>query len=231
MKSHECVSTSPSGGPFRVIDVSALLFDSDGVLVDSDETVYKAWRTWALERHLDPTAVLHQVHGRRSKDTVAALVPRPARAAAQRRIDELEVSMAADVRAMPGARALLDSVSGMAWAVVTSATRALATARLHGAGLPIPPVLVTADDVAAGKPAPDGYRLAALQLGCLVDRCVVFEDSAAGVLAGRAAAVGYVVGVNLRSTSSPTWARVRDLSSVACNHLEDGRLRVTVRAS
>ncbi len=221
------VSGNPSA---RSVDVGALLFDSDGVLVDSDASVIHAWSTWARERRLDPQTVLDQVHGRRAEDTVALLVTGAERVEALGRINDLELSAADDVQALPGALALLRRLDGMPWAVVTSATAALASARLQAAGLPDPPVLITADDVQAGKPAPDGYRAAAARLGLPTSDCVVFEDSDAGVLAAHAAEVGVVVGVNLRSASSRTWARVADLASVSCQARVDGRLRLTVRA-
>jgi sugar-phosphatase len=223
------MTVSKNPGP-RSVNVSALLFDSDGVLVDSDASVLHAWVTWAHERRLDPKTVVDQVHGRRAEDTVALLVKGPERQEALRRINELELSAANEVQALPGALSLLHGLDGRPWAVVTSATAALASARLQAAGLPAPPVLITADDVEAGKPAPDGYRAAAGRLGQPTSNCAVFEDSDAGVLAAHAAEVGVVVGVNLRSASSQTWARVADLDSVSCQALVDGRLRLTVRA-
>jgi sugar-phosphatase len=227
MSAFMTVSENPGG---RSVDVGGLLFDSDGVLVDSDASALHAWATWAEERGLDPKAVVDQVHGRRAEDTVALLVKGPERDEALRRINDLELAAANEVRALPGALVLLRGLEGRPWAVVTSATAALAEARLQAAGLPAPPVLVTADDVEAGKPAPDGYRAAAARLGRPTSECVVFEDSDAGVLAAHAAEVGVVVGVNLRSASSRTWARVPDLDSVSCQALVDGRLRLTVRA-
>src|SRR3954468_16335481 len=220
----------PENPGVRSVDVGALLFDSDGVLVDSDSSALHAWVTWGHERGLDPKTVVDQVHGRRAEDTVALLVTGPERDQALRRINDLELSTANEVQALPGALALLRDLDGSPWAVVTSATAALASARLQAAGLPDPPVLITADDVEAGKPAPDGYRAAAARLGRPTSQCVVFEDSDAGVLAAHAAEVGTVVGVNLRSASSRTWARVADLDSVSCQALADGRLRLTVRA-
>jgi sugar-phosphatase len=208
--------------------VGGLLFDSDGVLVDSDDSALGAWRTWATEHDLDPRTVLAQVHGRRAADTVHQLVAAAGRADALRRINELELEAAAQVRSLPGARELLTRLGQVPWAIVTSATRPLATARLAAAGIPEPTVLVTADDVAQGKPAPDGYRSAAQLLGQPARACVVFEDSPAGVLAAHAAGVGFVVGVNLRSSDSETWARVRDLSAVRCQPLDAGGARLTV---
>ena len=205
-------------GGVRVATVEALLFDSDGVLVDSDASVIAAWSRWAVELDLDPADVVHQVHGRRAADTVAELIAPPQRERALTRINQLELDAADDVRALPGAHDLLSSLDDTCWAVVTSATTALATSRLAAAGLPPPPVLVTADDLRAGKPSPEGYQSAARRLGREPARCVVFEDSVAGILAAHAAGVGYVVGVQLRDQDSDTWARVTDLRAVTCHH-------------
>ena len=135
---------------------------------------------------------------------MALLVAEVGRADALAMIDRFEVEDAATVTACPGAAALLAHLPGTAWAVVTSGVRALAEARLAAAGLLRPAVLVTADDVAEGKPAPEGYRNAAALLGVPVADCVVLEDSTAGVAAGRAAGAR-VVGVSSRARApTPT---------------------------
>ena len=165
------------------LDVAGLLFDNDGVLVDSVASGNEAWTQWAGEHDLDPAHVLELVHGRRAADTVAALLPADRVAVATDRINALELSTAGTTVALPGALALLTSLvgAGLPWAVATSATRPLALARLEAAGLPVPEVLVTADDVERGKPAPDPYAEAAARLGLDPADCVVLEDSPAGV--------------------------------------------------
>jgi sugar-phosphatase len=165
----------------------ALLIDSDGTLVNSEAAIRRSWRTWCGEYGLDVEWVHRVSQGRRSSDTIAELLPADQAPAGLARVDELERADLADVTAMPGAAALLDAVPADAWALVTSGDLPLVTARLRAAGLPRPTVLVTADDVSQGKPDPAGYRLAAASLGVPASRCVVFEDSAAGVEAGRAA--------------------------------------------
>ncbi|MFD5073668.1 HAD-IA family hydrolase [Streptomyces sp. NPDC058371] len=198
-------------GPALDIPCEGLLFDNDGVLVDSDHGVGLAWGQWARARGLSPRDVTAMVHGRRSADTVALLVTDPhERAAALAEIDRLEVEAAATTTALPGALTLLESLPQERWAVVTSGVTALARARLASAGLPAPPVLVTADDVRHGKPAPDGYRAAARQLGLDPARTVVFEDSTAGVRAGTAAGAT-VVGVGPRALDTDAFVVVRDL--------------------
>lgn len=192
---------------------NALLFDNDGVLVDSDAGALDAWARWARGRGLDPDDVLPIVHGRRAADTVARLVPPEERAAALAEIDRLELVTAHTTVAMPGARELLTSLPAGRWAVVTSGNQALATARLEAAGLPLPDLLVTADDVTEGKPAPDGYLLAARRLGFDPGEVVVLEDSSAGVRAGLAAGAE-VVGVGEHAGTTEAGAVVRNLSGI-----------------
>ncbi len=161
------------------------LLDIDGTLVDSSAVVERAWRQVAREFGVDGDAIVAGCHGRRSVDTVEEFFPPPDRAAAQERIDALELADR-DVVACRGAADLLAGLDGQPWAAVTSGPRRLMTARLAAAGLPVPAVLVTAEDVQRGKPAPDGYLLAARELGVSPAGCVVVEDSPAGVAAGQA---------------------------------------------
>jgi mannitol-1-/sugar-/sorbitol-6-phosphatase len=201
-----------------VIGCRGLLFDNDGVLVDSDASVELSWSRWAVGWGLDPAAVAAMVHGRRSADTVALLIGPADRARALADIDRYEVEDAATVTALPGAAELLAALPVGTWAVVTSGRRELTTARLAAAGLPVPKVLVGAEDVPAGKPDPAGYRLAAEALGLAPEDCVVLEDSGAGVAAGRAAG-STVVGVSDRALATDADVVVRDL----CGLRWDGR--------
>lgn len=168
---------------------AAVLFDADGTLIDSIPAVERAWRTWSNEYGFDPEEILAVCHGRPSAETIIELVPGDGFRAALARLDDLEVSDTRGVRAYPNSRELLEALSdgGLPWAVVTSGTLALVTARLKAADLPTPEVLVTADSVTNGKPDPEGYRLAARQLGVDPARCVVIEDAPAGVRASKAA--------------------------------------------
>ena len=206
-----------------VTECDAVLFDNDGVLVDSDAGVHAAWSRWALSFGLPVDEVTEAVHGRRAVDTVALLVPEAGRAGALADITRWEVEEAAATTAIGGARALVESLPRGVWAVVTSGVTTLATARLVAAGLPTPPVLVTADDVEHGKPAPDGYLAAATALGVAPGRAVVLEDSAAGIAAGRAAGVAVVVGVGERAVTAGADLVVRDLSGL---RWADGELHV-----
>ncbi|MGY1725379.1 HAD-IA family hydrolase [Geodermatophilus sp. SYSU D01062] len=203
-----------------------LLFDNDGVLVDSDAAVTSSWSRWATEHGLVSADVLAVVHGRRSADTVADLVPGPGRAAATALIDRYELEDATTVAAVPGAADLLAGLPAGVWAVVTSGTPDLATARLTAAGLPLPGALVTARDVRTGKPDPEGYRLGARLLGVPPEDTVVFEDSPAGIAAGRAAGAG-VVGVGERALGAGADVVVRDLGGLSW---ADGVLSVPAAA-
>jgi HAD superfamily hydrolase (TIGR01509 family) len=172
-------------------DIEAVLVDMDGTLVDSDAAVERAWRTWATERGIDPAAALAIAHGRPAELTARELLPEAddatvAKAAARQLT--LQYEDLADVVGAPGASELLAVLAriGLPWAVVTSADRRLADARLGSAGVR-PKVLITSEDVLRGKPDPEGYRLAAAKLGVDPRRCLVVEDSEAGVRAGAAA--------------------------------------------
>lgn len=205
------------------LDVAGLLFDNDGVLVDSVASGNEAWTQWAGEHDLDPAHVLELIHGRRAADTVTALLPAAQVAAATDRINALELATADATVALPGAHALLTSLveAGLPWAVATSATRPLALARLGAAGLPVPDVLVTADDVERGKPAPDPYAEAAARLGLDPADCVVLEDSPAGVQAGVAAGAR-VVGVSLPAGAPGTDLVVADLAGLVAEPAGSG---------
>jgi sugar-phosphatase len=197
-----------------VFDCAAVMFDCDGVLVDSGAVVEAAWTRWAGEIGIDPADVLPHVHGHRTADTVGALVPAADRGAALDLIDTLELEMAAATEPIPGAAALLAGRPSVPWAVVTSGTAALARARLAAAGLPIPDVVVTAEDVERGKPAPDPYLCGARRLGLDPARTVVVEDTPSGVAAARAAGVRAVIGVGERGIGGVVDARVGDLTGL-----------------
>lgn len=194
------------------MQVEGLLFDSDGVLVDSDASVTSAWTRWAARYDLDPTIVLPVVHSRRAEDTVAHFLPVEHCAAGLQLVNRLEIEDAEQVQALPGALELLTSLPVERWAIVTSALPDLALARLTSAQLPRPGVLITAADVALGKPAPDGYRSAAERLGIQAGRCVVFEDAPNGIAAARAAEVQAVVGVGERSVGTGADAIIDSLA-------------------
>lgn len=202
---------SPELSPDLHVPAQALLFDNDGVLVDSLASVERCWARWAQAHGLDPAQVVPMVHGRRAADTVALLLPADQRAAAEAEIERYEIEDAEIVPAMAGVPTLLASLPVGAWAVVTSGTRPLATARLRSAGIPLPAVVVTAEDVAAGKPDPTGYASAARALGVDPGHALVLEDSPSGVTAGRAAGCP-VLGIGEEALGTPADVVVRDLA-------------------
>ncbi|MGZ4612358.1 MAG: HAD-IA family hydrolase [Kineosporiaceae bacterium] len=172
-------------------DLRAVLLDMDGTLVDSDAAVERAWRAWAGEYGVPAQATLAMAHGNPSERTARLLLrgldDDAVLAAAQRQLD-LQYDDLSDVRAMPGARELLDRLDrrGLLWAVVTSADLRLALARLEAAGI-TPPLLVTVEDVSLGKPDPEGYLQAARRLGVEPSASLVVEDSEPGIAAARSA--------------------------------------------
>ncbi|MFT4041393.1 MAG: HAD-IA family hydrolase [Thermomicrobiales bacterium] len=178
-----------------VLPCAGVLFDCDGVLVDSAATISGSWTRWAEQMQVDPAAVIAAVHGRRSVDTAALFIDAVGLEVAIALIDAIEIEDAANLTAIPGAAALLAAIPQERWAIVTSGSVPLASARLAAAGIALPPVMVTADDVAHGKPHPEGYLAGARLLGLPAQQCVVVEDAPAGVRAARAAGVGYVLGV------------------------------------
>ena len=166
---------------------SAFLFDLDGVLVDSHAVVERTWRRWAERHHLDPEPILRIAPGRQVRDSLRAVFPSLAVDAEVDWLDAAELEDVDGLTIVPGAREFLASLPQDRWAIVTSCSQALAQLRLGAVGLPTPQVLVVAEDVKNGKPAPDGYQLGAKRLGRDPRECLVFEDAPAGLAAGRAA--------------------------------------------
>jgi sugar-phosphatase len=165
-----------------------VLFDLDGVLVDSLRVVERAWRRWAAEQHLATGDVLAQIHGRRAADVVRMLAPHLDPAEQVLRITGFEMEDGGSgLTAIPGALDCVDFARRGRWAVVTSGGRDLATLRLAAIGFPVPEVLVTGDDIEHGKPDPEPYLRAAEVLGVPAGECVVVEDAPAGVLAAKRA--------------------------------------------
>ncbi|WP_304451472.1 HAD-IA family hydrolase [Nocardiopsis sp. YSL2] len=173
---------------------ATVLFDLDGVLVDSGTAVREGLLAWARERDLDPARVLRHSHGRTNAGLVALVAPHLDPEAEDLVIEGHEAALGDTVQAMPGAHELLAALRdrGRPWAVVTSGSRRIATARIDTAGLPGPGVLVTADDVTEGKPHPEPYLLGAERMGVAPSACVVVEDSPGGARAGLAAGMPVV---------------------------------------
>ncbi|MEE7449586.1 glycerol-3-phosphatase [Methylobacterium radiotolerans] len=174
--------------------LAALLFDMDGTIISSIASAERIWSRWAEAHGLDVATFLPTIHGVQSVETIRRLnlpgIDPVAEAAA---ITEAEMADVDDVVAIPGARAFLEALPRDRWAIVTSAPRQLAERRLAAAGMPVPDLLVAAEDVARGKPAPDCFLMAAERLGVAASDCLVFEDAPAGIRAAEAAGAGVVV--------------------------------------
>ncbi len=182
-------AVSPFEGRYR-----ALLFDMDGTVLNSIPVAESIWGAWAMEHGLDLETFLPTIRGVRSVDTIAALqLPGVDPEMEAQRITEIEIVTVDGILEISGAAKFLRSLPADRWAVVTSAPRALATARMNAAGLPPPPVLVTSEDVTIGKPDPQCYELAARKLGADVKECLVFEDATVGILAAQAAGARVIV--------------------------------------
>jgi mannitol-1-/sugar-/sorbitol-6-phosphatase len=169
------------------IRCSAMLFDLDGVLIDSTPAVTRVWHRWAVEHGFDPETVVHLAHGRPSRITIRELLPNADISRENREVERREIEDLEGVVLLPGAGQLLNSLPPERWTIATSCTRGLAEVRLRAAGLPIPKAMVTATDVKIGKPDPEPYLKAAAKLGFAADDCIVVEDAPAGVRAGKAA--------------------------------------------
>jgi len=164
-----------------IFSCSAILFDLDGVLVDSTRSVDREWRTWAQKKGVDGDAIMAIAHGVRTVEVIRRVAPHLDAEAEARKIEKHEAHDKEGVHVMPGAVALVHSIPDGRWGVVTSGSRLLASARLRFCGLPVPKVLVTADDVAHGKPHPEPYLKGAGGLGFAPAECLVIEDAPAGI--------------------------------------------------
>ena len=196
------------------VSCSALLFDNDGVLVDSHAAAAEAWAIWTTEYAPGWEWDVPENAGRRAEDKVRERVSESLFAEANDRINALEQLTVGSTVALEGAVSLTSSLPSGVWTVCTSANANLGRARLEAAGIPVPLELVTGDDVARGKPFGDPYALGASRLGFDPSLCVVFEDASAGVLSARAAGVGFVVGVSSRALGIGADVVVRDLRGI-----------------
>jgi sugar-phosphatase len=176
---------------------SAILFDLDGVLVDSTRSVARQWRRWAEERGIDPEKLLAFAHGVRAVEVIAQVAPHLDAEDEVKKLEKQEADDTEGVAVMPGARELIASLPEGRWGVVTSGTRHLAIARLRLANISVSRALVTSDDVEKGKPDPAPYLKGAELLGVNPADCLVIEDAPAGI---RAAHAGGMKVIALSST-------------------------------
>lgn len=200
-----------------IIRARALLFDLDGTLIDSRPAAERVWRRWGDRHDIPWEKILPVLHGRRAIDTMRDLAPHLPQPEEADRLTEEEVVDTKGVVAMPGALHFLDQIPSDRWAIVTSCPLRLAVARMNAAGIPRSKHLISAESIQRGKPAPDGYLLAARQLGISPQDCVVFEDAPAGFEAARnaqmkAIAVAHADGGKSHDTQGlPTITNYRDL--------------------
>jgi sugar-phosphatase len=169
------------------IHCRGVLFDLDGVLVDSTPAVARVWAGWAREHGFDPDDVVEKAHGRPSIATIREFLPHANHAAEDREVERREIADVDGVIPLPGAMELLQALPLQHWAIVTSCTRPLAGVRIGAAGLPKPRHLITSTDVKHGKPDPEPYLKGAQFLGVPASDCIVIEDAPAGIRAGKAA--------------------------------------------
>ncbi|HWS18249.1 MAG TPA: HAD family hydrolase [Candidatus Elarobacter sp.] len=170
-----------------IFSSKAILFDMDGVLMDSTPSVERVWRAWATAHGLDSDSVAGQAHGRRSIETIRAVAPELDAAIENVLVEQMEIDDKEGVTALPGAAELLRHLPLDRFAIVTSATRPLATARLGYACIPVPRHMIAADDVIHGKPSPEPFLKGAALLGFAPADCLVFEDTPAGISSALAA--------------------------------------------
>jgi len=192
----------------QTIRCEAVLFDLDGVLVNSDTAIEQSWLDWAQLHDLELDTVLAHAYGRRTRDTIAEVAPHLDADAETVRVTDIEFKYISLSTPFDGAQRLLHQLAACPHAIVTSGTRDLASARLRQCQLPIPAVFVTADVVTHGKPSPEGYLLAASQLGKDPQTCVVIEDAPAGLQAARSAGMQ---AIGVATTHEPSALTAADL--------------------
>jgi len=176
---------------------TAILFDLDGVLVDSTRSVERQWCIWAQEQGIDGDKVMAVAHGVRTIEVIRTVAPHLDAEAEVRKLESREAQDRDGVVVMPGAVELVRSIPEGRWCVVTSGTRRLASVRLRLAGIPVPKVLVAAEDVADGKPQREPYLKGAELLGVNPAECLVIEDAPAGIQSAHA---GGIKAIGLTST-------------------------------
>ena len=219
----------PQPGNSVTLQVAGVLFDNDGVLVDSHAEGETAWRQLAAEFGLDTDRVLAEMPGVRAVDTLSRHLPPHMVPSAERRLEDLEVAGAEGTAAIVGGPSLVASLPPGRWTVVTSASKRLAEARWRAAGIPFPECPVVAEDVTEGKPSPEPFLVGAARIDAAPERCVVFEDSPSG---GRAAVAA---GALVIAVGGQPWpqdlqpvARIDDLAAVSAATVDDDRIELTI---
>jgi sugar-phosphatase len=207
---------------------AAFLFDMDGTILTSIRSAERVWTAWAVRHDLDVDTFLPTLHGKRTHDTIRQLgLPGLDPIAEAAWITAAEIEDVADIEAIQGAANFLASLPPERWGIVTSAPRALAKARLAAAGLPSTNLLVAAEDVEHGKPAPDPFLLGARKLGVAPADCLVFEDTRTGLQAAAAAGMeSIVVTVTHAHPMETDVVAVLDYADLRVERTADGLLKI-----
>jgi len=209
----------------------AVLFDLDGVLVDSTPCVTRVWTEWAKQHGLDPEYVVHVAHGQKAIETVRKVAPKLDADREFRIIEQMELDDTDGLRLLPGAKELLSVIPPDRYTIVTSGTRRLATKRLRAVGLPVPPTMVSADEVMNGKPHPEPYLAGAASVGFAASECLVFEDAPSGIRSAQSAGA---TAIGVPTTYQPeeiafASAVIPSLAAVQMRKLDnDGRLQLEI---
>jgi sugar-phosphatase len=206
------------------VSAQALLFDMDGVLINSIPAVERVWSRWAKDHAFNVQEVLHRAHGRPSIETLRYLLPDADHEAENRLVEQAELDDVEDIVPLPGVTELLATLPRDRWAIVTSCTRPLAEVRIRAAGLPTPGVLITANDITRGKPDPEPYRKGAVGLGFAPEQCIVVEDALAGIASGKNAGARVIAFTTTASitdlvAAKPDWI-LKDCSAIRLETLE-----------
>jgi mannitol-1-/sugar-/sorbitol-6-phosphatase len=212
----------------RMRQIDAVLLDMDGTILNSIKAAERVWTVWAQRHGIDVDAFLPTIHGVQALETIRRLaldgVDPQSEAAA---ITQAEIDDVDGIEAIAGAAEFLAALPRRHWCVVTSAPRALALRRIEAAGLPAPPLLVAADDVEHGKPAPDCFQIAAARLGTTAERCLVIEDSAAGITsAERAGAALLVVTTTHHRPMDTNHSTIGDYRDLVVARTPDGAISI-----
>jgi sugar-phosphatase len=200
------------------VSTQALLFDMDGVLINSIPAVERVWSRWAAERGFNVQEVLRHAHGRPSIATLRDLLPDADHEAENRIIEQAEIDDVDGIVPLPGVKELLAALPNDRWAIVTSCTRPLAEVRIRAAGLPTPGLFITANEITHGKPNAEPYLKGAAGLGFAPERCIVVEDALAGIASGRNAGARVIAFTTTASitdlvAAKPDWM-LKDCSAI-----------------
>jgi len=201
-----------------IVSAEALLFDMDGVLINSIPAVERVWSRWATDRGFNVQEVLHRAHGRPSIETLRYLLPEADHDAENSIVEQAEIEDVADIIPLPGVKDLLAALPNDRWAIVTSCTRPLAEVRIRAAGLPTPALVITANEITHGKPNAEPYLKGAAGLGFAPERCIVVEDALAGISSGRNAGARVIAFTTTASITDlvgakPDWM-LKDCSAI-----------------